>query len=70
MSKAIQCDRCKRCFSPKAMKTDEYFLTIKLMYDQTAEDYDQQKYKTRYEELNLCDACTKDFYIFMNILHK
>ena len=69
MSKAIQCDRCKRCFSPESLPNNEmdFFITFKEFYDQSKECYEKQTVRQKFENLNLCMTCSKDFYAFMNM---
>ena len=67
MSKAFECDRCHKCFSPKSLKkADEFFVTLKFFYDQNYDAYENQKYRSRYEDLHLCPDCSRKFYAFMN----
>ena len=65
MSKAIQCDRCHKCFSPYNMPDGGNFMTIPEFYTQDTNSITDRKYIDRRTDLNLCVSCTKDFYNFM-----
>lgn len=66
MSKAIECDRCHKCFSPEKLAEGEVFLTLPIFYDQDQPSYEKDVRRAVYENYNLCPICTEQFYAFMN----
>ena len=70
MSKAFQCDRCNKCFSPKNMNPNDFFVTFKEFYEQTVMDYEENKVSIRIEDWHLCPSCSENFYSFLNLTRK
>ncbi len=74
MSRAIQCDRCSKCFAPSDLD-ETFYLTIKDIYAQSGNDYKNhvvdkmilnKTWPDRGDELNFCPECTQAFYRFMD----
>ena len=66
MSRAFQCDRCQKFFSPTQMLPGDIFVTLKDFHDQDATAYENNKIRNKYQDYHLCPVCTANFYAFMN----
>ena len=67
MSKAIQCDRCKKCFSPYDLPEGIMYTVFSDFYIQDSKCIVKNQCFDRHMDLNLCWECTKDFYKFMGL---
>lgn len=59
MSKAIKCDRCKKCFDPYESRCD--FTTIRELIFQDGKNFSNDEVGYRDEEINFCPNCTMQF---------
>ena len=74
MSKAFQCDKCKRCFNPQDPEhyaEIAYFVTFENPVIQTRKDMKDNKVTCRLlsdpnEKVTLCAKCSSGFLQFMN----
>lgn len=65
MSKALKCDRCKKCFDPYMVQGEEYFTSIRDLFCQDGRAFSNNEVSYRDEELHLCPDCSRIFSAFM-----
>ena len=66
MSKALKCDRCKKCFDPYSLAEGKEFTTLPNGYFlQTAKNVKDNEVAYREDMIHLCPTCTDHFIKFM-----
>ena len=65
MSKAYQCDRCKRCFSIDEMDGEKYILKCSSCMKLTKENILNSTFTKFWAEQHFCPRCTREFEAFM-----
>ena len=64
MSKAIRCDRCKKCFDPYTVEKD--FAKISDFIVRNSKEYDNNECSYRDENIDLCPTCLRSFSVWFN----
>ena len=66
MSKALECNRCGKCFTPRNMEDDELFIKIDDLIWFNRDGYDKGCVSERYKDLHLCSTCSEMLLYFFN----
>lgn len=59
MSKALKCDRCKKCFDPYSVEGE--FANIRELYYRDPKSIQNNEVTYRDDGLDLCPDCTRSF---------
>lgn len=66
MSKALECNRCGRCFTPRNIKDGELFIKIDDLIWCSRDGYDKGCVSERYNGIHLCPICSEMLLYFFN----